>query len=62
MNTKPGLYANILAKQQRQARQRVEGRPVERTRKPGDPGAPTAEAFRKSAETAKPPKPAGKKR
>ena len=50
---KPGLYANILAKQERQARQRAEGRPVERTRKPGEAGAPTAEAFRESAKTAK---------
>jgi hypothetical protein len=54
MSNKPGLYANILAKQERQARQRREGRPVERTRKPGDPGAPTAEAFRESAKTAEP--------
>lgn len=50
---KAGLYANILAKQERQARQRAEGRPVERTRKPGEPGAPTAKAFRESAKTAK---------
>ena len=50
---KPGLYANILAKQERQKRQRAEGRPVERTRRPGEPGAPTAEAFRESAKTAK---------
>jgi hypothetical protein len=53
MSNKPGLYANILAKQERQARQRAEGRPVERTRKPGEAGAPTAEAFRQSAKTAK---------
>lgn len=50
---KAGLYANILAKQERQARQRAEGRPVERTRRPGEAGAPTAEAFRQSAKTAK---------
>ena len=50
---KPGLYANILAKQERQARQRAENRPVERTRKPGEAGAPTEEAFRQSAKTAK---------
>ena len=51
--SKPGLYANILAKQERQARQRREGRPVERTRRPGEKGAPTAEAFKQSAKTAK---------
>jgi hypothetical protein len=50
---KAGLYANIVAKQERQARQRREGRPVERTRKPGEKGAPTAEAFKQSAKTAK---------
>jgi hypothetical protein len=54
MSRKPGLYANILAKQERQARQRREGRTVERTRRPGEEGAPTAEAFRESAKTAKP--------
>jgi hypothetical protein len=51
--SKPGLYANILAKQERQKRQRAAGEPVERTRKPGEPGAPTAKAFRESAKTAK---------
>jgi hypothetical protein len=43
-----GLYANIHAKQQRIA----EGS-GEKMRKPGSKGAPTAEAFRESAKTAK---------
>jgi len=43
-----GLYANIRAKQQRIA----EGS-KEKMRKPGSPGAPTAESFRESAKTAK---------
>ena len=46
---KPGLYANILAKQER-----IKAGSNERMRKPGTPGAPTAEAFRESAKTAKP--------
>ena len=41
---KPGLYANIHAKQKRIA----EGS-GEKMRKPGAPGAPTAEAFKESA-------------
>ena len=48
-----GLYANIHAKQERIKRQKAEGRPVEKMRQPGAKGAPTAEAFRKSAKTAK---------
>ena len=43
-----GLYANIHAKRERMA----EGS-GERMRKPGAPGAPTAEAFKESAKTAK---------
>lgn len=46
---KPGLYANILAKQER-----IKAGSNEKMRKPGSPGAPTAEAFRESAKTAKP--------
>jgi hypothetical protein len=46
---KAGLYANILAKQER-----IKAGSGERMRKPGTPGAPTADAFRKSAKTAKP--------
>ena len=46
---KLGLYANILAKQER-----IKAGSNEKMRKPGSPGAPTAEAFRESAKTAKP--------
>jgi hypothetical protein len=46
--SKPGLYAAILAKQER-----IKAGSGERMRKPGDPGAPTAKAFRESAKTAK---------
>jgi hypothetical protein len=40
---KVGLYANIHAKRAR----------GDKMRKPGDPGAPTAEAFKKAAKTAR---------
>jgi hypothetical protein len=53
MATKPGLYANIHKKQERIDREKAEGKPVERMRKPGSKGAPTAEAFKQSAKTAK---------
>lgn len=43
-----GLYANIAAK-----KRRIAQGSGERMRKPGSPGAPTAEAFRESAKTAK---------
>jgi hypothetical protein len=43
-----GLYANIQAK-----RERIAKGSGEKMRKPGSPGAPTAEAFRESAKTAK---------
>lgn len=43
-----GLYANIAAK-----RDRIEAGSGERMRKPGSPGAPTAQAFKDSAKTAK---------
>ena len=46
---KAGLYANILAKQER-----IKAGSGERMRKPGEPGAPTAKDFRESAKTAKP--------
>jgi len=46
--TQPGLYANIRAK-----RERIAQGSGERMRKPGSPGAPTAQAFRDSAKTAK---------
>ena len=53
MATKPGLYANIHKKQERIERQKAEGKPVERMRTRGSKGAPTAEAFKQSARTAK---------
>lgn len=43
-----GLYANIHAK-----RQRIAEGSGEKMRKPGSPGAPTAQAFKESAKTAK---------
>lgn len=49
MATKPGLYANIHAKQAR-----IAAGSKEKMRQPGSPGAPTAKAFRESAKTAKP--------
>jgi hypothetical protein len=53
MASKPGLYANIHAKQERIERQKAEGGKVERMRSPGAKGAPTAAAFKQSAKTAK---------
>ena len=49
MMNKPGLYANILAKQER-----IKAGSGEQMRKPGTSGAPTAKSFRESAKTAKP--------
>ena len=43
-----GLYANIHAKQER-----ISEGSGEKMRKPGSPGAPTAQAFKESAKTAK---------
>jgi hypothetical protein len=43
-----GLYAAIRAK-----RQRIAEGSGEKMRKPGSPGAPTAQAFKESAKTAK---------
>ena len=48
MATKPGLYANIHAKQAR-----ISAGSKEKMRSPGDKGAPTAKAFKESAKTAK---------
>jgi hypothetical protein len=45
--SKPGLYANIHAKQER-----IEAGSGERMRKVGSAGAPTAKDFRDSAKTA----------
>lgn len=53
MATKPGLYANIHKKQARIEREKAEGKPVEKMRKPGTKGAPTKQAFIDSAKTAK---------
>lgn len=48
-----GLYDNIHAKRKRIKRQKAAGRTPERMRKVGSKGAPTAQAFRQSAKTAK---------
>jgi hypothetical protein len=53
MATKPGLYANIHAKQERIERQKAAGKTPERMRLPGAKGAPSAQAFKESAKTAK---------
>jgi hypothetical protein len=53
MATKPGLYANIHAKQERIEKQKAAGGKVETMRKPRSKGAPTAKAFKESAKTAK---------
>jgi len=53
MASKPGLYANIHAKQERIKTEKAEGKKVERMRAPGTKGAPTAAAFKQSAKTAK---------
>jgi hypothetical protein len=54
MATKPGLYANIHAKQERIEKQKASGaKKVETMRKPGTKGAPTATAFKQAAKTAK---------
>ena len=50
---KQGLYANIHAKRERIEREKAAGKTPEKMRKPGTKGAPTAEAFRQSAKTAK---------
>jgi hypothetical protein len=48
-----GLYDNIHKKQERIKREKAEGKPVEKMRKVGSKGAPTAAAFKQSAKTAK---------
>ena len=45
---KPGLYANINAKQER-----IKAGSKEKMRKPGSKGAPTAKDFKQAAKTAK---------
>ena len=51
MATKPGLYANINAKQER-----IKAGSKEKMRKPGAKGAPSAADFKAAAKTAKKPK------
>lgn len=53
---KRGLYDNIHAK-----RRRIKAGSGEKMRKAGDKGAPTAQAFKDAAKTAKKPKKKGKK-
>jgi hypothetical protein len=53
MASKPGLYANIAAKRERIERQKAAGKTPEKMRSVGSKGAPTAEAFKQSAKTAK---------
>ena len=48
MASKPGLYANILAK-----KARIKAGSGEKMRKVGTKGAPTAKAFKQSAKPAK---------
>jgi len=48
MATKPGLYANIHAKQER-----IKAGSGEKMRKPGAKGAPTSKQFKESAKTVK---------
>ena len=48
MATKPGLYANIHAKQER-----IKAGSGEKMRKPGAKGAPTTKQFKEAAKTAK---------
>ena len=48
MLERPGLYANIHAK-----RKRIAAGSKERMRKPGSKGAPTDQAFKDAAKTAK---------
>ena len=48
MATKPSLYANIHAKQER-----IKAGSNEKMRRPGAKGAPTAKQFKESAKTAK---------
>jgi hypothetical protein len=51
MPKKPGLYANIAAK-----RKRIAAGSNERMARKGEPGRPTAAAFKAAAKTAKKPK------
>lgn len=53
MAARKGLYANIQAKRQRIKTQREAGTKVERMRRPGSKGAPSAADFKAAAKTAK---------
>ena len=48
-----GLYANIAAKKKRIEAQKSAGKSPERMSKIGSKGAPTADAFKQAAKTAK---------
>lgn len=48
-----GLYTNIHKKRKRIKAQKAAGKTPERMRRVGSRGAPTAQAFRNSAKTAK---------
>jgi hypothetical protein len=48
-----GLYANVNAKKKRIEAQKAAGKTPERMRKVGSKGAPTADAFKQAAKTAK---------
>jgi hypothetical protein len=50
---KAGLYANIAKKRKRIEAQKAAGKTPERMRKVGSKGAPTADAFKQAAKTAK---------
>jgi hypothetical protein len=53
MATKQGYMPTSHAKQERIERQKAAGKTPERMRSPGTKGAPTAQAFKESAKTAK---------
>ncbi len=48
-----GLYSNIHKKRERIEKQKAAGKTPERMRMPGTKGAPTAQAFKQAAKTAK---------
>jgi hypothetical protein len=48
-----GLYSNIHKKRERIEKQKAAGKTPERMRNPGTKGAPTAQAFKQAAKTAK---------
>jgi hypothetical protein len=48
-----GLYENIRKKRERIEAQKAAGKTPERMRKVGSKGAPTADAFKQAAKTAK---------